>query len=274
VAGMVMVPSHTLVTNYRYNTLNQVATQQSPDGGMSNFWYDRLGRLAVSQNRKQLPGSQYSYTQYDTIGRITQVGQLSSSTTITPTISRNDSTLQLWLGSASSTVNQITVTSYDSGAYAIQPIIGQRNMRNRVSWTALFDTATDLANGGQNAAAATYYSYDILGNVDTLLQDFGGGVHHSDVANPMNTTRNRFKKISYNFDLVSKGVFLNASKLNLEIEEESSTESFAAGVVIIDGFLNLLKRFGSDLQFKAFHQSSLNLFLAVSQSTSSSGCLV
>ncbi len=203
VAGTVVVPSHTLITDYRYNTLNQVATQLSPDGGMSNFWYDRLGRLAVSQNRKQLPGNQYSYTQYDTIGRIIQVGQLTSGAVLTPTISRNDSTLQAWLGSAASTANQITVTSYDSGAYAIQPIIGQRNMRNRVSWTALFDTATDLANGGQNAAAATYYSYDILGNVDTLLQDFGGGVRHSDVANPMNTTRNRFKKISYNFDLVS-----------------------------------------------------------------------
>jgi RHS repeat-associated protein len=203
VAGTVMVPSHTLMTNYRYNTLNQVASQQSPDGGMSNFWYDRLGRLAVSQNRKQFPGNQYSYTQYDTIGRITQVGQLTSGTAITPTISRNDSIFQAWLGAATSTANQITVTSYDSGAYAIQPIIGQRNMRNRVSWTALFDTATDLANGGQNAAAATYYSYDILGNVDTLLQDFGGGVRHTDVANPMNTTKNRFKKISYNFDLVS-----------------------------------------------------------------------
>ncbi|WP_431212105.1 hypothetical protein ACQ86N_41165 [Puia sp. P3] len=45
-----------MVTNYRYNTLNQVAAQETPDGGASNFWYDRLGRLAVSQNARQNQG--------------------------------------------------------------------------------------------------------------------------------------------------------------------------------------------------------------------------
>ncbi len=76
-------------------------------------------------------------------------------------------------------------------------------MRNRVSWKGLFNTVADLANGGQNAAAATYYSYDILGNADTLVQDYGGGILHSDVANSMNLSNNRFKKFSYNFDFVS-----------------------------------------------------------------------
>jgi hypothetical protein len=67
-------PSHLLTTNYRYNTLNQVKAQKSPDGGSSKFWYDRLGRLVLSQNAKQLPGDYYSYTVYDSIGRITEVG--------------------------------------------------------------------------------------------------------------------------------------------------------------------------------------------------------
>jgi len=202
-AGTVLVPSHTLATNYRYNTLNKVVSQHSPDNGIANSWYDRMGRLAVLQNRKQALNNQYSYTEYDTLGRIIQVGQLNSSVGITDTLSRNDSSLLAWLSAAVATDSQITVTSYDSGAYALQWIIGQRNMRNRVSWTGLFNSATDLANGGQNAAAATYYSYDILGNVDTLIHDFGGGILHPDVANSMNLTYNRFKKISYNFDLVS-----------------------------------------------------------------------
>ena len=206
VAGQVLVPAHTMATNYRYNTLNQVISQHSPDGSTSNFWYDRLGRLAVSQNRKQALGNQYSYTEYDTLGRIVQVGQLTSNAAITDNISRNDVTLLPWLANAASTDSQITVTSYDSSAYALQWIIGQRNLRNRVSWTGLFNSATDLANGGQNAAAATYYSYDILGNADTLVKDFGGGIKHGDVANPMNLSYNRFKKISYNFDLVSSKV--------------------------------------------------------------------
>ena len=46
-----------------------------------------------------------------------------------------------------------------------------------------------------NHAAASYYSYDILGNVDTLVQDFKIG----SMANQLN----RFKKIVYDYDLVS-----------------------------------------------------------------------
>jgi hypothetical protein len=52
-----------------------VDRQQSPDGGASNFWFDKLGRLAVSQNAKQLAEGKFSYTKYDGIGRITAVGQ-------------------------------------------------------------------------------------------------------------------------------------------------------------------------------------------------------
>ena len=32
-----MVPAHTLPTTYRYNSLNQVVSQQSPDGGLSRL---------------------------------------------------------------------------------------------------------------------------------------------------------------------------------------------------------------------------------------------
>src|SRR5690606_5237238 len=51
--GNYKTPDHELVTNYRYNTLNQVVAQHSPDGGKSSFWYDRLGRLVLSQNASQ-----------------------------------------------------------------------------------------------------------------------------------------------------------------------------------------------------------------------------
>ncbi|MBK7883881.1 MAG: hypothetical protein IPJ81_08780 [Chitinophagaceae bacterium] len=49
-----VVPKHTLVTDYRYNSLNQVVAQKTPDAGKSTFWYDILGRLAVSQNSQQV----------------------------------------------------------------------------------------------------------------------------------------------------------------------------------------------------------------------------
>ncbi len=192
-AGTDQVPSHTLYTNYRYNTLNQIIAQRTPDGGGSRFWYDRLGRLVISQNAKQNPGNLYSYTLYDSISRITQVGELTSSTAIADSISRNESSLLSWQSSASSSAEQITQTTYDEPYSPLAAELSATNLRNRVSWTALFNTASDLS--GNNAASATYFSYDVLGNVDTLVQDFKNGV--------MAANGNRFKKIIYQYDLVS-----------------------------------------------------------------------
>src|SRR5205814_1563428 len=73
-------PAHTLQTNYAYNSTNQVTTQQSPDGGINRFWYDLLSRLNISQNDKQLATQDYSYTTYDILGRITEVGQKEQNT--------------------------------------------------------------------------------------------------------------------------------------------------------------------------------------------------
>jgi hypothetical protein len=92
-AGTVDTPAHLLKTNYRYNSLNAVIAQQTPDAGLSNFWYDVLGRLVVSQNAQQKNDGNYSYTLYDSIGRITEVGQKPQSTAMTQTISQSASSL-------------------------------------------------------------------------------------------------------------------------------------------------------------------------------------
>jgi YD repeat-containing protein len=50
------------------------------------------------------------------------------------------------------------------------------------------------------AELASFYTYDIEGNVDTLLQDYGSSATN---VNVMNANNNRWKKIVYQFDLVS-----------------------------------------------------------------------
>jgi hypothetical protein len=146
--NQILVPAHVLPTNYRYNTLNQPMAQKSPDGGLSNFWYDRLGRLAISQNAKQKSasgtetGRPYSYTLYDSLGRINEVGQISNagSTPMTDSISRSSSILNSWLVASAGNKEQITQTVYDSayaGFIGISPQpITQHNLRNRVSYTS------------------------------------------------------------------------------------------------------------------------------------------
>ncbi|MBY0537295.1 MAG: hypothetical protein K2P88_15695, partial [Chitinophagaceae bacterium] len=200
-----LVPIHTLVTRYSYNSLNQVVLQKSPDGGMSEFWYDALGRLVVSQNAKQkATGKIYSYTQYDYLGRIVEVGQLTNTSDLSDLISKDTTQLALWQNAATSKRSQITRTTYDFASPTLSKfIVQQRNLRNRVSYVEVSDTVTLI--GGVYIPAvtnATIYTYDVHGNVDTLVQDFGSSAVVSNVMNRANSY-NRFKKIAYNYDLVS-----------------------------------------------------------------------
>ncbi|MCW3094074.1 MAG: hypothetical protein JWP81_5143 [Ferruginibacter sp.] len=212
-ANNLVTPAHALVTNYRYNTLNQVVAQYTPDAGASKFWYDRLGRLVISQNAKQKANSAtelnalYSYTRYDYLGRIAEVGQIrniNATEPVTNLLTRNNALTNTWFVNRNNVRGQITTTFYDS-KYAgytgsENSTIWQRNLRNRVSFTSYTDTAN---LSGFNTA--TLYSYDIHGNVDTLLQDFGvstvTGV--TNIMNVQTTNANRWKRMVYKYDLIS-----------------------------------------------------------------------
>lgn len=196
--GTVVTPAHTFATNYRYNSLNQVIAQQTPDAGLNKFWYDRLGRLVVSQNAKQKAtlqtegGEKYSYTVYDALGRIVEVGQKPNNEPMSQLISQDDIELSDWLNGLGDTKEQITYTVYDVPYIPITGLVlSQQNLRNRVSYTATKNLSTDALH-----YTATYYSYDIHGNVDTLLQDYKG-------IEVMNAKGQRFKKIVYEYDLIS-----------------------------------------------------------------------
>jgi YD repeat-containing protein len=195
-----------------------VVAQVTPDAGLSKFYYDRLGRLVVSQNAKQAANNNYSYTLYDSLGRIKEVGQLNTSTPITQPISRNGAnasttgSLAWWLNNKPAV--QITRTFYDQsyllGLATLCPqYLCQKNLRNRVSYTGVYATGTPASVNEH--VAATFYSYDIHGNVDTLLQDYKVGV--------MNDANNRFKKLVYNYDLIS-------GKVNMVSYQPGKTDAF------------------------------------------------
>jgi RHS repeat-associated protein len=196
-----LVPTHTLYTTYRYNTLNQVVAQKTPDAGTSSFWYDRLGRLVVSQNAKQFAQATklYSYTGYDALGRITEVGQKPQTTIMTNTTSRNQTSLDSWIANASFVKQQVTYTYYDIAVVntGVNANIVQQNLRNRVSYTKYMEAAN---NPDWNSAV--FYSYDIHGNVDTLLNDYGNS-SYTQTQNPMNLRGHRWKKLVYKYDLIS-----------------------------------------------------------------------
>ncbi|MEL7006530.1 MAG: hypothetical protein AAFN93_27975, partial [Bacteroidota bacterium] len=68
------VTNHNLETFYEYNSLGQLTRQETPDAGVTNFIYNDIGQLRFSQNAQQTEDKTYSYTKYDPLGRITEVG--------------------------------------------------------------------------------------------------------------------------------------------------------------------------------------------------------
>lgn len=82
----------------------------------SLFWYDKLGRMVVSQNTRQYNKTvkAYSYTQYDALGRIKEVGEIAQSVSISKqyTDKQLDNTLfAAWITGGTRT--EVTQTYYD-----------------------------------------------------------------------------------------------------------------------------------------------------------------
>lgn len=190
---------HDLETYYEYNTLNQLVQQQTPDGGVSHFWYDEVGRLALSQNAQQLDDKAFSYSRYDALGRIIETGQVNAS--LAPgVLAVNDqvvtSQLEIWLSSSNRT--EVTRTEYD------QPILSntwqnrfklgeQRHLINRVSSTIYQEEYDPSLLVFDNAI---HYSYDIHGNVDELVRHFP----------ELEGLNQAYKHIGYSYDLISGNV--------------------------------------------------------------------
>jgi RHS repeat-associated protein len=208
--GAFIGTSHTLTTIYKYNSLQQLIYQNTPDGGTSLFYYDVLGRLVASQNAKQagLSGSGsfvYSYTLYDALGRISEVGQLTAPTTLSDALARDQVSGQTFLAwVATGTKTQITSTYYDEylgSSLGLTTVPGYFNLstsstirspqhlRNRVA-SSTYKEVNNTLNVYDNA---THYSYDDHGNVQVMIQEvtalMAGG--------------NGLKRIDYTYDLVS-----------------------------------------------------------------------
>lgn len=195
--GAEYTPHHLYTTKYRYNSLNLVVSQVTPDAGTTNFWYDKLGRLAVSQNEQQLNtpglngGSKYSYTLYDELGRIKEVGQKPQTAGMDQATSQNETNLAYWINQGGEAKEEITHTEYDLQAgFNTNGLITQNNLRNRVSYVYNQNKATD-----PTWYTAIIYSYDVYGNISTILNDYIG-VSGIDATN-------QYKLLKYKYDLVS-----------------------------------------------------------------------
>ncbi len=191
-SGSFIYPSHTMITHYKHNSLQQVVEQSTPDGGTTEFWYDALKRLVASQNDKQAAYGTpaYSYTLYDALGRLYEVGEDDNGTALTASTASDASAFYTWV--ATGTRNEVTKTYYDEEGCSPVTGVTQSNLRNRISQVSFQETYNASACTYDNA---TYYDYDIHGNVKTLYQ-------HSKTL----MTTPTLVKIDYVYDLISGNV--------------------------------------------------------------------
>lgn len=152
-------------TTYAYNALGQLIYSNSPDEGQAWFKYRKDGQIRYSQNSEQKSRNAFSYTNYDNLGRPVESGVVENEAF--NTIDPNDATE----GTPEGLKKEQLYTHYDEPlktSNCTDPICttvaqrgGQKYVRSNVSST-------------QNSQSTTYYSYDIYGRVEWIVQDLLG----------------------------------------------------------------------------------------------------
>ncbi|MEM9337181.1 MAG: DUF6443 domain-containing protein [Bacteroidota bacterium] len=230
-----LLPNHRLITEYRYNSLNQLVWQQTPDGGETRFAYDALGRIIASQNAKQLENNAFSYTSYDALGRITQAGEFLPDVAVTieettgklvfaasgeevppydevpnPNADQPDQPATVrrhYPDNLATDRNEVTLTTYTepvSFAADIFDTVAEGddhavNARNRVTVIYYYDQFTLGTTREEQYDHAIFYSYDIHGNVKELVQ-------HDKALAVTDDPNSGMKKVQYEYDLISGNV--------------------------------------------------------------------
>ena len=212
VNGIVVDPNHTMKTAYRYNSLNQLVWQKTPDGGETRFAYDQLGRIIASQNAKQaaMPKPRFSYTRYDGLGRIVEAGEYEPQQAYI-----NEEGNVIIGGSPVSDLE-----TYNYKRYEVNRTLYDTPVVNSTSW---FESYSDNNNHKRVTAILTYnimedgvnfdeqeiiandrydnavlYDYDIHGNVKELIYHTNKEI--------LKSLNQDVKKVIYDYDLVSGNV--------------------------------------------------------------------
>ena len=188
-AALFTVPSHSFITNYQYNTLNQLVRQNTPDGGVTKFWYDGIGRLILSIDAQQAIENKASYLFYDGLGRSEEAGVFIRSSAPWPDLS-NEQAFRNWVTSTMQL--EVLVSDYDEVSTTTPVFTTQesQNMRGRIAATYFYN---DLSEPYESAS---FYSYDVHGNVQSLISD---NTLLADIGQA-------HKRTDYDYDLISGNV--------------------------------------------------------------------
>ena len=197
------VPNHEMQTIYKYNGANELIEQETPDGGITNFYYDDLFRLHFSQNAQQLIDNKVSYTIFDELGRIIEAGEAGDPSLAA--LNFQDS-LNNYEYPVDWKKRDYTKTYYEEGYgfdTTIANLLGDElNLRNRIGAVEHRMADYTVVSGQieivpfSEVILRSSYGYDYHGNVKKLVQT---NSHLAEIGH-------EYKAFSYDFDLISGNV--------------------------------------------------------------------
>ncbi|MEW7292967.1 RHS repeat domain-containing protein [Aquimarina sp. 2304DJ70-9] len=168
-----------LESTFKYDALGRLTYSKNPDEGDAWFKYRSDGQIRFSQNSKQKANVQFSYTNYDQLGRPVESGVYKENSSIYfNSIALHSSldnvhTYQEYLNDEDFLKNQYCserhITTYD--ALSTSDLNYLETLDNSYA-TPSFLNGNVAKTWNENTT--TYYSYDIYGRVQWIVQNITG----------------------------------------------------------------------------------------------------
>ncbi len=185
-------PTHRLKTIHSYNSMNQEYKTNSPDAGITQVWFNKAQQPRYSQTAQQLAANKYSYTKFDDLGRVIEIGVFTPVNLTTALNNSNDNTYPI--ATAGAPTYEVVKTIFHKQIVTLNTALGwnPRDLNNRIAVILTYDTYKGTVASYDHAL---FYNYDIHGNVKQLLTDF-----------PLMGANNRYKTIDYEYGVYSKKI--------------------------------------------------------------------
>lgn len=198
-------PLQKIKSEFEYNSLGQLIYSKSPDEGEAWFKYRKDGQIRYSQNSKQRANNQMSYTNYDNLGRPIESG--------------------VYAG-----FKPINFDALDPDGYNFP---GSTSEVHKTTYDYLESTEVNVLPNGYkkpqflsgnvsktwNNQTTTYYSYDIYGRVEWIVQ---------------NIPELGIKTINYEYDPIT-------SQVNKVVFQKGKSDQFIHRYTYDDSNYNLVK---------------------------------